>query len=201
MRELHLTGWPFVVILLLAVVAGSSACAPARPSAEGGELSRLDFNRLAVRLNLPLFWVADRNGSGTPDPDEIVSLLFYPEPGSWVDKGQFTDAYREAYKKLLDLAAHPGPPADLSATERRRQELVAADLDHGIPTLVYNDLRSLPEDHQAFARHMLTTAQLIDEIYARQTGAEALESKLPDDLASQSLFRRNWGPEIGRAHV
>lgn len=194
MRELHLTGWPLLVIFLLAVAAGLSACAPAGPSAKGGGPSRLDFNRLAVRLNLPLFWAADRNQSGTPDPDEIVSLLFYPEQGRWVENGQFTEAYQQAYQKLLDLAAHPDPPADLPAEERRRRELVAADLDHGIPTLVESDLRSMPEDHRLFARHMLTAARLIDEIYTRQTGADVLEAKLPDDPASRSLFRRNWGP-------
>ena len=38
-------------------------------------------------------------------------------------------------------------------------------------------------------------AQNIDALYATQIGAKGLEARLPEgDLASASLFRRDWGP-------
>ena len=174
----------WVVASVAFILSSGGGCAPGTLPGGGKSVGRLEFNRLAVRENLPWFWVADRDGDGVPEREEVVSLLFYPEAGSWE-----RDSLR-----IVQAAAHSVPPPDLPEAERRRRELVIEDLDHGIPTLVYNDLRSLPDDHRAFVRHMLQVAHLIDATYGRQTGMDTLAAELPEDPASHSLFRRNWGP-------
>ncbi len=163
---------------------------PARP----GKLDRLAFNQAAVRLNLPLYWAKDTNGDGKPDPDEVVSLLFYPTKGPWVRDGRFTKAYREALAAIQQDIKAPRLPSDPS--ERQRRLLVRRDLDQGRPTLVFTDLTGLPGPEKEFVRHMLRAARLIDELYSRQRGISELRDRVPkDDPASQSLFRRNWGPD------
>lgn len=154
----------------------------------GGGIDRARFNQLALRLELPLFWGADTNGNGAPDPDEVRTLLFYPTSTAWVDAGAFTPAFEEA-RRAIELEAAKPAPIDA------RRALVYAELEHTAPTLVDSDFRSLTAPHQAFARHMLVVAQLIDRLYAQQIGASALASRVDaNDSASRSLFRRNWGP-------
>jgi hypothetical protein len=77
------------------------------PAVAQTSISRTDFNRLAVRKNLPVFQTAD----GT-----IASLLFYP------------DAPKD-YRAIIDKAAH-------ETITDPRIALVAKDLDQGRPTLV-----------------------------------------------------------------
>ena len=57
-------------------------------------MDRATFNDTAFRLNVPVYWTADKNHDGTVDPDEVAALLFYPSEGRWVSKGSFTDAVR-----------------------------------------------------------------------------------------------------------
>ncbi len=57
--------------------------APAAPAAvvhavRHDAIDRLAFNRLAVRLNLPLYWASDTNKNGIVEPNEVAALLFYP---------------------------------------------------------------------------------------------------------------------------
>lgn len=78
---------------------------PAKPAVQ--KIDRADFNRLAVRKNLPVFQAAD----GT-----ILPLLFYP-PSSG-------DAAAEIAKAAKETITDP------------RIQLVAKDLDQGRPTLV-----------------------------------------------------------------
>src|SRR5262249_50207729 len=59
---------------------GSNA-APASAGKRYDAVSRADFNRLAVRENLPIYWIADTNGDKSLQPDEVASLLFYPTEG------------------------------------------------------------------------------------------------------------------------
>ncbi len=172
--------------LPLAACGGSShgSTTPSRSSAD-----RLRFNQLAMRLNEPLFWASDTNGSGAPDPDEVRSLLFYPSAESWVSGGAFTSDYERvvAAIRAQERAAVPADP---------RQAAILAELDHAAPTLVETDLTGLPEAHRAFAHHMLAVAALMDRLYAHQVGMDAMQARLPaGDAASASVFRRNWGPE------
>ncbi len=182
---------PFLA-LALAPFLFLMGCSP-NPSLPHDRLGRLDFNRLAVQANLPLFWVADANANGAVDPDEVASLRFYPEEGHWTEGAEFSADFERAYGQLVALAASPDSTG-LTPEEAERRRLVRADLDHGIPTLVASDLGTLDPGTRAFAAHILTAADMIDTIFEQMTGAEALLTKVPDDSASRSLFRRNWGP-------
>lgn len=187
---------PVALILFSSVllIAALSSCSSPDPGSDAAQLGRLDFNRLAVRADLPLYWTADDDADGSVDPEEVAALEFYPTRGTWVADGAFTAEYRSALETLVGMADRD-LPAGLSDAEARRIERVYREMDHGIPTLVYNDLREMPEDHRAFLGHMLEVARLIDVLYARHIGAEALAGQLPEDAASRSLFRRNWGPD------
>jgi hypothetical protein len=160
---------------------------PAAPPSYAG-LDRADFNRAAMHLNLPVYWVADANNDGVVSPDEVASLLFYPTEGRWVEGGAFTKAFADAWLKIEREVKSP-PPGDA------RQSLVRKDLDQGLTTLVRTDLRSAAEEDKVLVRHMLTASRLIDSLYATQVGSAPLEAQVPvGDTASQSLFRRDWGP-------
>ena len=146
-------------------------------------IARVDFNRLAVRENLPVYWTLDANKDGNLDPDEVAPLLFYPT----------LPAFEAAYDQIV--AARLAPPPDLSTDEGKRQALIGRDLDQGRATLVSSDLSGLSTSDGAFARYMLVIGRQIDDLYALQNGSAALASKLPADRASQSAFRRNRGPK------
>jgi hypothetical protein len=176
---------------LLASACGGASHGGTTPRAGG--LDRPRFNQLALRLDLPLFWASDDDGDGAPDPSEVRSLLFYgPRPGegtspAWVEGGAFTPAFADALARIEREASTP-TPGDA------RRALVITELDHAAPTLVETDLGALPETHRAFATRMLEVARLIDRLYARQNGMEAMLPRLDaSDTASASLFRRNWG--------
>jgi hypothetical protein len=148
------------------------------------QLTRADFNRLAVRENVPIFWVADKNLDNAVQPDEVVPLLFYPGPAV---------ALADAYPRLVAAAKAPTPSDP-------RIALVQRDLDAGRPSLVLTDLSHASKPELELATRMLNVAQRIDHIYAIQNGAAALVAKVPHDPASQSLFRRNRGPRcVGAA--
>lgn len=151
-------------------------------------LDRLRFNQLALRLDLPLFWGADANRNGAPDPDEIHALRFYPTEGHWTAGAAFTPDFDAAYQRIVREhgAAEPADP---------RLRAVVNELDHAAPTLLSTDLSALAPEHRAFAQRMLRVAELIDRLYARQVGAEGLAPRVADDDASRALFRRNWGAE------
>ncbi len=168
------------------------AVAATAQAAPHDQISRADFNRWAVRENLPVYWIADANNNKRIDPEEVATLLFYPTsstPASeWVAKGQLTPAFETAYAQIVAASkAKPSPD--------KRQELIGEDLDQGRATLVHSDLTKLAAADKAFVGHMLVVARLVDELYRIQDGTAALAPKLPADHASQSAFRRNRGPK------
>jgi hypothetical protein len=163
---------------------------PAAP-APAPTISRAEFNRYALRLDQPLFWTNDANGDGVPNPGEVKTLLFYPTSAS-PDVAHGIGVI-QAYDPLL-------LPPGLSAEEIARRKLVLEDLDQGALSLLYTDLRSGSATDKTFFRHMLAAAKSIDEIHATMRGVPALRGRLPaDDLASRSLFRRDWGPRCAGA--
>lgn len=166
---------------LLCAACGRAPEAPV-PGPALNQLSRADFNRLAVRRNLPLLWVADANGDGAVDESEVARLLFHPP---------WEGSLEQAYQELLAARDEPAPGED---AEGQRLQRVLRDLDLGRPTLVSSDLRDLSDAEKSFVRSMMEAATAIDSLYAQQVGAAALEPRLPADAASRSLFRRNWGP-------
>lgn len=174
-------------------VASTPPAPTAAPEAPA-KLARDDVNQAAVRLDLPLFWVADRDHDGQMDPDEVETLLFYPEATAWVKDGAFTPAF-EAARAAIEKDLHAAPPSG-NDDEAKRRKLVREDLDQGRPTLVRTDFRAASDEQKKLVRHMLTVGTLIDALYTQQLGIAPLAAKIPaDDVASKSLFRRNWGPK------
>lgn len=177
----------------VAAAPAPPTASPAPPAPRYGALGRLRFNQLAVRLDLPLFWAADKNKNHVVDPDEVKALLFYPSAGDWVENGKFTPAFDKAYREMVALDKAPLPSG--SSEEAVRRRLVIEELDQGAPTLVYTNLTALSAPDKSFVRHILAATDDIDRLYAVQSGMAALESRVPKDQpASQSLMRRNWGP-------
>jgi hypothetical protein len=175
---------------------------PRPPEKPYAALSRADFNRWAVRQNLPVYWIADGNRNGQIDANEVAGLLFYPAPdpstgavtgpgdAPWVSDGTLTPAFDAAYRAIVDASKAPPP----TGPDARRQQLVGEDLDQGSATLVRSDLIELSADDKVFVRRMLEVGRLVDDLYDRMRGSTALEGRLPPDAASRSLFRRNRGP-------
>jgi hypothetical protein len=192
-----------LVIALVALAACRSASKPApAPAADAApaaprydRVPRLELNRWAVRLDLPLYWILDADQDGTMDPAEVATLRFYPTAETWVRSGAFTPELATAYERIVAAraAGDAAPGADASP-EAERQALVAQDLDGGRPTLVYSDFSGLSDDEKKFVRLMLDAADMVDELYELQNGAAELAGQLPDHPASRSLFRRNRGP-------
>jgi len=202
------SAYPSCPPLRVVLALGLCACAkpfpppaapspPPEPAAEPAPrrydtIERAAFNKQAQRLNLPMFWTADANENGSVDPDEVVPLLFFASSPAWTTDNEFTPEFDTAYDALV--AAHRAPDPEGDDDEARRRRAVLRELDLGRPTLVRSDLRSLPDNERRAIARLLEAAALIDRLYAIQTGAAVLASGVPDDPASQSLFRRNWGP-------
>lgn len=169
------------------------ACTPA-DKRSFDRVERHLLNRTAVRLNLPLYWIADSDHNDTVEPQEVITLLFYDSEPRWVEDGSFTAAFAEAYEKIVAAAEAPIPDG-LAPAEQERRTLVREDLDHGIATLVFSDLSRLPAHQQSFVDHMLEVSKLVDAVYAEMNGSAALGHLVAaDDSESLSLFRRNRGP-------
>jgi len=165
----------FLVLLCVSLTAGAKPLQFNLPA-----LSRADFNRLAVKAHLPLFWVQDRDRDGLLDPAELAVTGAGQGLKAMVKKGGFTKGFITQYRALVEL---------------RRQEAVARELDSGRPTLVLNDFSKSPSQDRAVLKHLLAAAGMIEEIYARQTGAFGFRKQVAQgDAASKTLFWRNHGP-------
>ncbi|MCZ7680534.1 MAG: hypothetical protein M5U28_17935 [Sandaracinaceae bacterium] len=176
-----------LALFALAACGGPSGASHPESGGACGQLPRLRFNQLAMQLDLPLFWAADADEDGAIDPDEVRTLMFYRSAPAWSEGGRFTPDFERAYAAIVEASRAPAP-------EDARRRLVVAELSSAAPTLIETDLRELPEAHRAFAERMLGVAAMIDRLYARQVGMEALAPRLDQgDAASRSLFRRNWG--------
>jgi hypothetical protein len=156
-------------------------------------VARADFNKLAVRLNQPVYWIADANNNSVVEPDEVAPLLFYGGDRNWTEGGKFTADFEAMYDQIV--AATKEPPLDTSSEDGKRRMLVRQDLDAGRATLVRSDFRSLSGEDKEFVKRMLGIANLIDNVYETQNGAKSAAKGLPSDPESHSLFRRNRGPK------
>ena len=171
------------------VSAATSAKAPPVKKVDTTRLDRPTFNKMAARLNLPLYWASDDNKNGSPDAAEVASLLYFPTKGEWVAGGKLTDAFDKAYEELVK-ASKAAPAGDDAA----RQEKLLGELDAASSVLVRTSLAGMSEADVKLVGHMVKASQLIDNLYALQSGVAPLAAKVPADAASQSVFRRNWGP-------
>ncbi len=155
--------------------------------------TRERFNQLAVRANAPLYWVADADHDGRPSAAEMTTLLFYPRDPRWPTASSSKAEFDRAIAAIL--ATDAATPTASTAEETARRTLVLADLDGARATLVRADFRASSDAEKRFVKHILEASARIDNLYAIQKGLPRLAEKVPsDDLASQSLFRRDWGP-------
>jgi hypothetical protein len=174
---------PLVALIIFAALLSTGSVASATPSTPPyglPALERADFNRLAVALELPLFWRddAEGEGKGRPDPAELVVLG--AKRTAYVTKGMLTAKFAAAYRAMVDA---------------RRREAVARELAQGRPTLIETDLGPLSKEERAVLLTLLKAKAEIDHLYQLQTGNAALRKKLArGDSASAALFERNQGP-------
>jgi len=165
-----------------------TAAVPTPPAPTGyARLDRATFNRMATRLDLPVYWASDANKDGIVDPGEVRALLFFPTQGKWVEAGAFTADFAATYEKMVAAAAAPAPTDP-------REAVVQKELDDAASVLVLTDLTKLNAEDRAIVDNVLVAADLVDALYAKQVGAAAVASRVAPDAASQSLFRRSWGP-------
>jgi hypothetical protein len=171
---------------------------PPRAASDVGDFSRvprLDFNRLAVEHNLPLFWRSDANADGTLQPKELAVTWSHTAHtrAEFVDAAQhFTPTFSSLYEQL----SKPDVVEGFSSEELERRAAVRLELAQGRTTLVESDFSKRSPAEKKLVSHLLRVAVLIEQIYAKQKGSAGLEAKLdPSDPASAALFFRNQGPE------
>jgi hypothetical protein len=190
-------------LVALAPSCGGGATPPAT-SPDGSwqasldAVSRADFNRIAVELDLPLFWIDDADRDKALDPAELAVLWGDPPTRelNWVAGGAFTPTFQQAYAKVVERAQKGPSFAGLSPEETRRRKAVLRELGDGRPTLVAHDFSKASAEDKAVVEHVLAAARLVEKIYQKQTGALGLASQVPaDDTASKRLFYRNQGPQ------
>jgi hypothetical protein len=176
--------------------APAPAPAPEPPPAKLDAIPRLELNRLAAQLDLPIFWIADANGDGALEPDEVAVLWgVAPRGTTWIDKGAFAPAFLEAYKAMVKLETAGAPTAGLDEAEQRRRAAVLAELDGGRPTLLRTDLRGASAEDKAFVAHVIAAADVIERLYQKQLGTAGMDAEIPEgDTASRMLFYRDHGP-------
>lgn len=163
------------------------------------QVARADFNRLAQHLNVPLFWATvDKGDPNVIFPGNVVVVLGpdKSQRADWVDaKGNWTPRFQKAYEEIANLSRKGPSEKGLKPSEVERRALVRQELDQGRPTLLRADLSKLSAPEQNFVSQMMEAGRLIDQVYAKQTGAVDWEGRvLPDDPASKYLFFRNQGP-------
>ena len=155
-------------------------------------LTRADFNRGAAEQDLPLYWRADTDKNGVLDPGELA--VTWPGVASeWLQNGKLTAHFGEAYGLIEKRAKQPEAEV-ADASEKARREAVLAELRQGRPTLVYSDFSQLPAGEKAFVQHMLKAAELVEDLFALQSGTTELAKDLPPHRPSRALFHRNQGP-------
>jgi hypothetical protein len=186
-------------------VPAASPAAPEGPAPEGpapegpapkqrfDALSRADFNQRAAERFQPLFWREDANGNGALDPDELVVVWGYGDVKRerLVGADGFTDAFAALYASLLQPERTEGLPPE----EVRRRAAVRRELAQGRPTLLTTAFPVTEED-RAVIQHVSRAAELVERLYARQTGTLGQEAGIPEgDTASRMLFHRNQRPQ------
>ncbi|MFO0760499.1 MAG: hypothetical protein U0359_28725 [Byssovorax sp.] len=177
-------------------VSASVAQAPAAPPPKLDQIPRLEWNRIAAQLDLPLFWIDDTKNPGFIDPDETATLWgISDKPAAYTEGGSFTPAFYEAYRAMLKIKAEGYPLSGLPEAEKKRRSAILAELAGGRTALVHSDFRKSSEEDRAVVDHVVKAAAIIERIFAKQTGSFGMEAQIPaDDPASKMAFYRNQGP-------
>lgn len=156
--------------------------AAALPSAALGApaLPRSDFNRLAARAGIPIFWLPVAYDTAALRPSDLAPVGDAEALERFVIAGKFTAEFDHAYKFLV---------------EDRRIEAVRRELDQGRPNLIISDFRKAPTAERELVRRITAAGRLIDALYETQKGGQPWRAALiPGDAASLALFERNHGP-------
>jgi roadblock/LC7 domain-containing protein len=193
-RRRHAHSFVYVCSLALTVAAcGKPDSGADRTQLAYSSIDREAFNFRAAELHLPLFWREDSNKNGAVEPDELAVLTAMPrdQRSFWVDaSNRFTKNFSDAYERM-----RKSDPVPQDASEQQRLKLVREELAQGRPTLVETDLTKLNDGEKKFLGHMLTAADLIERLYAKQKGVFDMEAQIVDsDTASRAVFHRNQSP-------
>ncbi|MCK6550047.1 hypothetical protein L6R52_29705 [Myxococcota bacterium] len=177
-----------------------TAASKAEVKAEAPKLDRvkrMDFNRIAAELALPLFWVEDADTNGIVGPGEVATFwaLRPTTKAEWVASGAFTPAFLAAYEQIATVAAKGHDATGLDAAEAKRRELVRRELAQGRQTIVESDFASASAEDKAIVTNILAAAEIIEKIYAKQRGSFGLAEQIPaNDPSSKMMFARNQAP-------
>jgi hypothetical protein len=171
---------------------------PEAPHVALNQVPRIEVNRFAAELYLPLFWDRDLDGDQTIDPEELAVLWLGIEPTSrtdWVDDGAFSERFYRAYERIVERKLSGPPKQEGSAAEAERQALLRRELEQGRPTVIRTNLLGLSDAERTFARHIVSAARNIERIGMKQIGSLQLHRQIPEhDSAARAVFFRNQGP-------
>lgn len=172
------------------------ATPPAAPPPKLDAIPRLELNRIAAQLDLPLFWIDDTTNPGFIDEAEVATLWGVSDkPPVWVEGGKFTPAFFAAYEAMSKIKAEGYKTAGLPEGEQKRRAAILAELSQGRTALVHSDFRKASDEDRAVVDHLVKVAAIIEKIHAKQTGAFGLDAEIAaDDPASKMAFYRNQGP-------
>ena len=168
----------------------------AAPPATYDRVAREEFNRLAVELFLPVFWVEDKNTNNTVEPDEVAAVWGAGKVGTYVKDGAFTPDFTAAYESVVTRKAAAAPAGD--DAEAKRKAAIIKELSQGRPTVVSSDFSAASAEDKAIVQHILAAAEMVEKLHARQMGTAGMEAQIPpEDTASKAAFWRNQGPWCG----
>lgn len=172
------------------MVAGSPGCARVAPVAWPGSHAPTPelFNHLALRADEPLYWTADGDGDSEPDPDELRTLLFYPDAREYVRDGETTPDLHEALRRMAASAS--------DASDDPEHVRAARVLDGSELMLIDTDLRGSSEVDRVFVDRMLEIARRVDQLYGRQVGYDVTVAHPDPTIAS--MRRVFWSNDEGR---
>ncbi len=162
---------------------------------------RADWNRIAAELDLPIFWVEDKDKDVLADEPELA-LLWGVDPTSklsdYVANGQYTHKFRHVQARIFERYTKGLVTDGLTKEEAARRTAVVKELAQGRPTVVVTDLSKAPEEDKKFVRHILAAATMIEKLYGKQEGTAELVAKIPaGDTQSRALYFRSQGPKCG----
>jgi hypothetical protein len=178
----------------------SSVTAPP-PAPAVTTVPRADWNRIAAELDLPIFWVEDKDKDVLADEPELA-LLWGVDPTAkltdYVADGKYTHKFRHIQARIFERYTKGLVTEGLTKEEAARRTAVVKELAQGRATIVQTDLSKAPEEDKKFVRHILTAATMIEKLYGKQEGTTELAAKIPaGDTQSRSLFFRAQGAKCG----
>ena len=126
-----------------------------------------DFNRWAVRANLPVYWIADTNSDKADRArrGRVAAVLSDARGPLGRQRRAHARTFETAYARSSPRRRRPADRPTSGAS------LVGEDLDQGRATLVRTDFTSCSADDKAFVGTCSRSPQLIDELYEMQNGS------------------------------